>query len=104
MSVLKDAASIASDATKIWTDVVRLRIQKETYAVKQTILRFLVAVLALILAFVFFGVGLGLILTGCRILLAQALGNGGGTLLLGAIVLVGALIVGLGVAVTSRKK
>jgi hypothetical protein len=103
MSVLKDAAAIANDAARIWSDVVRYKLQKETTSIKRTVLRFLVEALTVILAFVFFGVGLGLILTGCRILLAQSIGNGGGTLLLGVIVTLGALIVGLAVVVSSRK-
>ncbi len=103
MSVLKDVASISHDAARIWADTIRYKLQKETTTIKRAALRFLVEVLAVILAVVFFGVGLGLILTGCRILLAEAIGNGGGTLLLGVLVTVGALIVALGVVVSSRK-
>jgi hypothetical protein len=103
MSVLKDVAAISHDAAQVWTDVIRYKIQKETLSVKRAMLRFLAEALGLILAVVFFGVGLGLILTGCRILLAQAMGNGGGTLLLGVLVTVGALIVALVVVVSSRK-
>lgn len=103
MSVLKDAAGIANDAARIWSDVIRYRIQKETTSIKRVVLRFVAEILALIVAVVFLGVGIGLILTGCRILLAEAIGNGGGALLLGVIVTVAALIVGLAVLVSSRK-
>ena len=102
MSVLKDAATIANDTARIWADILRYRFEDRTKSIKRAVIRFIVEVMLVILALVFVGIGIGLIITACRVFLADALGNGPGTLLIGAIVTVAALIVALATITHSR--
>jgi hypothetical protein len=104
MRVLKDVSAVAGDAARIWADVVRFRLQKETQSLKQAVLRFVIQILAIVAAFLIAIAGIIFILVGCYWLLASTtLGRGGGALLLGAIVILFALVVGLGVAMYARK-
>jgi hypothetical protein len=103
MSTLKDVASIVNDAAKIWGDLFRFRFENQTKSLKRCMIRFIVEVMLITLAFVFIGIGAGLIITACRVYLVEALGNPGGTLILGIMVTGAALLVAWAAVSFSRK-
>lgn len=98
MTVLKDVAAIVNDAARIWGEVLHYKLQHETKSLTRCAIGFVVEVLMIVAAFVLAGVGVALVLSGCWPLLTAALGQSGGTLLLGGIVILVAMVLGLGIS------
>jgi hypothetical protein len=99
MSLLKDLLKTASDAMRLSSDVMRYRVEMKTRAVKRGISRVVVCIGMGLVALGFVGAGIGLLLHGAFILVANELGPGLSGLIVGvaSILLAGfLLLVGCG--------
>lgn len=104
MRVFKDVSAVAGDVTRIWADLLRYKLQKQTEALKQFVVHLVLEILVIVGAFLLAIAGMIFVLIGCYLLLAMTtLGRGGAALILGAIIVLLALVIGLGVTALMRK-
>lgn len=84
MSLLGDLLKTAGDAMRLSSDVMRYRLEVKTKAVKRSVSHIAICLAMGLVAFGFVGGGIGLLIYGSFVLVANALGPGPSGLIIGA--------------------
>jgi len=84
MSLLGDLLKTAGDAMRLSSDVMRYKLEAKTRAVKRGIGHILICLAVGLVALAFAGAGIGLLIYGSYVLVANALGPGPSGLIIGA--------------------
>lgn len=84
MSLLGDLLKTAGDAMRLSSDVMRYKLEVKTRAVKRSISHIVICLVMGLVALGFAGAGIGLLIYGFFILVANALGPGSSGLIVGA--------------------
>jgi len=84
MSLLGDLLKTASDAMRLSSDVIRYQMVTRKRAVRRRVSRFVICLAMGLIALGFVGAGIGLLLHGAYLLVADAVGGGPSGLIIGA--------------------
>jgi hypothetical protein len=84
MSLLGDLLKTASDAMRLSSDLMRYKLEMKTRSVKRGISRIVICIGMGLVALGFVGAGIGLLLYGSFIMVANELGPGPSGLIIGA--------------------
>jgi hypothetical protein len=84
MSLLGDLLTTAGDALRLSSDIIRYKLEAKTRAVKRGVSRIVICMVMGLIALAFAGAGIGLLIYGCYVMVANELGRGPSGLIIGA--------------------
>ena len=84
MGLLRDLVATTTDTLRLVTDLMRLRLEEKKRAAKRGVTRIGICLAIGLVALGFVGAGIGLLIYGCFVLVANNLGPGPSGLIIGA--------------------